>query len=69
MQYAIVEQNERRIELYTRAGEKWTDEIIQGKGVLTLSSIGVEIRLDVIYEDTELETTPQRAGETRARGS
>src|SRR3954452_1075101 len=34
MQYAIVEQDERRIELYTRADTKWTDEIIQGEGML-----------------------------------
>ena len=69
MQYAIIEQDERRIELYTRADAKWTDEIIQAEGVLTLSSIGVEISLDAIYEDTELDAIRQPAGETRARGS
>lgn len=68
MQYAIVEQDERRTELYTRADSKWTDEIIQGEGVLNLSSIGVEISLDVIYEDTELDATPQPAGEAQAQG-
>jgi hypothetical protein len=67
MQYAIVEQDERRIELYTRADTKWTDEILQGTGILNLSSIGVEISLDTIYEDTELDAIPQPAGETQAR--
>ena len=68
MQYAIIEQGERRIELYTRADSKWTNEIIQGDRVLNLSSIGVEISLDVIYEDTELDITPQPAGEAQAQG-
>lgn len=68
VQYVIVEQDERRIELYTRADTKWIDEILQGKGVLNLSSIGVEISLDAIYEDTELDATPQPAGGTQARG-
>ena len=52
-QYAIVEQDERLIDLYTRAGDRWTDEIVEGDAVLKLSSIGVEVSLDVIYEDTE----------------
>ena len=59
-QYAIIEQDERRIDLYTRSGERWTDEIIEGNAVLNLSSIGVEVNLDVIYEDTELDTTQRR---------
>jgi hypothetical protein len=66
MQYAIVEQDERRIELFTRADNNWTDEIVQGKGVLNLSSIGVEISLDL--RGTELDATPQPAGETQPRG-
>ncbi len=62
-QYAIVEQDERLIDLYTRAGDRWTDEIVEGDAVLKLSSIGVEVSLDVIYEDTELTATPRREGE------
>jgi Uma2 family endonuclease len=65
-QYAIVEQDERRVELYTRSGTAWIDEIITGDAVLQLSSIGVEIALDTIYEDTELDTTRRRADETPA---
>jgi Uma2 family endonuclease len=56
-QYAIVEQDERLIDLYTRFGDRWTDEIVEGDAVLKLSSIGVEVSLDVIYEDTELDAT------------
>lgn len=56
-QYAIVEQDVRRIDLFTRAGNRWTDEIVEGNAILDLSSIGVEVSLDAIYEDTELDAT------------
>src|SRR5438128_11972658 len=62
-QYAIVEQDERLIDLYTRTDTSWTDEIIEGDAVLRLSSIGVEVSLGVIYEDTELDAIRQPAGE------
>jgi Uma2 family endonuclease len=35
-QYAIVEQDERLIDLYTRTGDRWTDGIVEGDAV-TLS--------------------------------
>jgi Uma2 family endonuclease len=62
-QYAIIEQDERLIDLYTRTGDRWSDEIVEGDAVLKLSSIGVEISLGVIYEDTELDAIRQPAGE------
>ena len=66
-QYAIIEQDARRIDLFTRAGDRWTDEVVEGDATLRLSSVGVEISLDAIYEDTELDTTrPRTAGEPRA---
>ena len=65
-QYAIVEQDARRIDLYTRAGDYWTDEVVQGDAILNLSSIGVEISLDTIYEDTEFEAIRLREGERRS---
>jgi Uma2 family endonuclease len=43
-QYAIIEQDARRVDLYTRSGDRWTDEIVEGDAVLKLSSIGVEIK-------------------------
>ena len=64
--YAIVEQDERRIDLYTRIETAWLDEVITGDAMLTLSAIGVEIPLDAIYDDTELDATRRRAGETPA---
>jgi Uma2 family endonuclease len=60
-QYAIVEQDERRIDLYTRAEADWTNQVVTGASVLTLSSIAVELLLDVIYEDTELDATRRPA--------
>jgi Uma2 family endonuclease len=55
--YAIIEQDERRVDLYSRAGDRWTDEIVAGDAVLCLARIGVEIPLDAIYEDTDLAVT------------
>jgi Uma2 family endonuclease len=65
-QYAIIEQDARRVDLYTRSGDRWTDEIVEGDAAVTLSSIGVEISLDAIYEDTELDTIRPREGGRRA---
>jgi Uma2 family endonuclease len=65
-QYGIIEQDARRVDLYTRSGDRWTDEIVEGGAALTLSSIGVEITLDAIYEDTELDATRLRDGAPQA---
>jgi Uma2 family endonuclease len=59
-QYAIIEQDARRVDLYTRAGTEWIDQVVEGSAVLKLSAIGVEISLDDIYEDTELDATRPR---------
>jgi Uma2 family endonuclease len=61
-QYAIVEQDERRVDLYTRAETGWTNEVITGDMLLNLTSIGVGLSLDTIYEDTELDATRRPAG-------
>ena len=65
-QYAIIEQDMRRIDLYTKAGTEWTNEIVEGSAVLKLSSIGVEMSLDIVYEDTELDATRLREGGRQA---
>ena len=62
-QYAIVEQDARRVDLYTRSGDSWTDQIVEGDAVLDLSSVGVAVNLATIYEDTELDLTRRRAAE------
>ena len=59
-QYAIIEQDIRRVDLYTRSGDRWTDEIVEGDAILELSSIGVEISLDAVYQDAELDATRLR---------
>ena len=61
-QYALVEQDERRIDLYTRSEAGWINEVIIGNAALSLSSIGVELSLDAIYEDTELDPSRRPAG-------
>jgi Uma2 family endonuclease len=37
--HAIVEQEARRIDLYTRAGGHWTDEVVEGDAVLKLTAL------------------------------
>ncbi len=61
-QYAIVEQDERLVDLYTRTDAGWVNDVIAGDTALNLSSIGVELSLDTIYEDTELDPTRRQAG-------
>ncbi|HWB47562.1 MAG TPA: Uma2 family endonuclease [Stellaceae bacterium] len=65
-QYAIVEQDERLIDLYTRTDAGWIDEVVVDDGTLNLSAIGVAISLDEIYEDTELDATRRPADERPA---
>jgi Uma2 family endonuclease len=60
-QYAIIEQDERRIDLYTRDGDRWTKEVVTGSAMLNLARIDVEIPLDTIYEDTDLDLTRRQA--------
>lgn len=62
--YAIVEQEARRIDLYTRTGEHWTDVVIEGSAVLKLTGLGIEISLDAIYEDTDFDPARRPRGET-----
>ena len=61
-QYAIVEQAERLVDLYTRSEAGWINEVITGDAALNLSSIGVVLSLDTLYEDTELDATRRQAG-------
>lgn len=61
LQYAIVEQEERLVDLYTRTAEGWVNELVTDAAVLRLSSVGVEVALDTIYEDTELDATRRPA--------
>ena len=65
-QYALVEQDERPIDLYTRSCAGWINEVVQGEAVLKLSSVGVEISLDTIYEDIDLDATRQPEGGAQA---
>jgi Uma2 family endonuclease len=70
-QYAIVEQEERRIDLNTKRGNGWVNEVVTD-GALDLSSVGVALALDTIYEDTELAAirppaSPSPAGRRRGR--
>jgi hypothetical protein len=56
-QYAIVEQDERLVDLYTRADNGWINEVVTEAGVVNSTSIGVELPLDAINEYTDLDAT------------
>lgn len=60
-QYAIVAQDERLVDLYTRTDAGWINEVVADDGVLKLSAVGIELGLDAIYQDTELAATPRPA--------
>ena len=60
-QYAIVAQDERLVDLYTRSDAGWINEVVADDGVLKLSAIGVELSLDAIYQDTDLAATRRPA--------
>lgn len=65
-QYAIVEQEERLVDLYTRTESGWVNEVVADDGVLRLSSLGIDIPLDAIYEDTGFDATRRPASEAPA---
>ncbi len=50
-EYVLVSQNARRVEVYTREGARWVLSETEGVGEVTLSSIGVALRVDDIYRD------------------
>ena len=68
-QYAIVEQEERRVDLYTRTNDGWINEVVTGEASLDLSSLGIVLSLAALYEDTELDPTRRQAGAGAAPAS
>jgi Uma2 family endonuclease len=54
-QYAIVEQDALRVDLYTREGDRWTNTVVEGAdAVFRLASVGLELELRAIYDGTPL---------------
>jgi hypothetical protein len=68
-QYAIVEQEQRRVDLYTRGEAGWINEVVTRKASLDLSSLGVALDLSALYEDTELDPIRRQPGEKAAPAS
>ena len=46
----------------TSSDAGWVNDLIAGDVAVNLTSIGVELSLDAIYEDTELDPTRRQAG-------
>lgn len=65
-QYAIIAQDERLVDLYTRTDAGWINEVVADDGVLKLSAVGIQLSLDAIYQDTELAATRRPAADAPA---
>ncbi len=54
-QYVIVNQRAAAVESFRVNGTDWLHELVTGEnGVLRLPSLGIEVPLSVVYEDTEV---------------
>ncbi len=51
--YLIVEQNTRRVTVYTRAGERWTSADLSDEGEVALPCLGTTLTLAQIYRGME----------------
>jgi Uma2 family endonuclease len=65
--YAIVEQDEARIDLYTRTGTQWSNEVIEGMtATLRLPALDLQIGLADCYSGTSLD--PRNLGTAQSAG-
>lgn len=51
--YLIVEQNTRRVTVYTRSGERWTSADLSDEGEVALPCLGTALTLAQIYRGME----------------
>ena len=49
--YVLVSQKERRLEVYSREGERWVLSDAAAGGAVKLSSLGVNLQVDAVYRD------------------
>lgn len=47
--YVLVDQDSRRIETYTREGDRWVYRVLEGGGELELPCLGGRLGLDEVY--------------------
>ena len=53
--YVLVDQRRRSVEVFRRAGEGWSRELLtDAADTLSLPDLGIEITMDAIYEDTDV---------------
>ena len=50
-EYMLVSQDERRVEIYRRAGERWTYESVIG-GMVRLEALDITLEVEKVYENT-----------------
>lgn len=53
-EYVIVSHRERRVTVYTRGERGWISRVAIGGSKIAVESIGVEIVVDTLYQDTSI---------------
>jgi Uma2 family endonuclease len=63
-EYALVSQDEARVEIYRRRGDiGWERIEYAGPEVVELTSVGLQIAIRDVYEGVPIESLPQGAGQ------
>ena len=57
--YVLVAQNERRIDVFRRAGKVWTFETHAGEGEITLECPALSFTLEQMYGGTDVPVSPE----------
>lgn len=52
--YLLVDTGTRAARLYTRTGNSWSEDYVEGAGALTLPCVNISVSLDEMYDGTAL---------------
>ena len=64
--YVLIAQDEPRVEIYSRRGQGWRFEELEGRdATLTVGALGIELPLAEIYEGLSFPGVRGRAGSGR----
>lgn len=59
--YVLVAQNERRVDVFRRAGKVWTFETHTGESEITLDCPDLSFTLEALYHGTDVPAKPESA--------
>ena len=52
VEYLLINQEKREVEIHRRTPQGWVRDILEPGDACTLASVGLELALDQIYEDS-----------------